>query len=331
MLDDVGRPAVGLTHSSQPSSGGQSSRPSGTHLWNWLVSEGTVTVATTPRCPSSRSTSSAACWWHTTCSGVHGEGGPAGREAAACVQHAHRHPLGLVNLKSGVGHNWGWASAGSSILAEFGTLHMEFIHLTYLRGNPAYYQKVMHIRKLLARKDRPNGLYPYYLNPQTGRWGQQGGLGDSFYKYLLKAWLVSDRTDTEARRTYDDAIEAIERHLIHKSSGGLTFVEWKNGHLQRKMGYHLGAEIAHTCHESYDRTGEQRRWDVPLASRCRNPAPNPPAALKLGPEAFKFDGGLEGVAVRQNEKYYILRPEVIETCWFMWRFTHNPKYRQWGW
>uniref|UniRef100_A0A8C6LBN6 alpha-1,2-Mannosidase n=1 Tax=Nothobranchius furzeri TaxID=105023 RepID=A0A8C6LBN6_NOTFU len=227
---------------------------------------------------------------------------------------------------------------GSSILAEFGTLHMEFVHLTYLTGNPVYYQKVMHIRKLLAKMDRPNGLYPNYLNPRTGRWGQHhtslGGLGDSFYEYLLKAWLMSDRTDTEARKSYDDAIEAIERHLIRKSNGGLTFIgEWKNGHLERKMGHlacfaggmfalgadgspddkaghylQLGAEIAHTCHESYDRT-----------------------VLKLGPEAFKFDSGLEAVAVRQNEKYYILRPEVIETYWYMWRFTHDPKYRQWGW
>lgn len=56
-----------------------------------------------------------------------------------------------------------------------------------------------------------------------------------------------------------------------------------------------------------------------------------PPVLKLGPEAFKFDSGLEAVAVRQNEKYYILRPEVIETYWYMWRFTHDPKYRQWGW
>ncbi|KAJ8247191.1 hypothetical protein GJAV_G00259790 [Gymnothorax javanicus] len=247
-------------------------------------------------------------------------------------------PWAMVNLKSGVGRNWGWASAGSSILSEFGTLHMEFVHLTYLTGNPAYYQKVMHIRKLLAKMDRPNGLYPNYLNPRTGRWGQHhtsvGGLGDSFYEYLLKAWLMSDKTDAEARRTYDEAVEAIERHLIRKSNGGLTFIgEWKNGHLERKMGHlacfaggmfalgadgspgdraghylQLGAEIAFTCHESYDRT-----------------------VLKLGPEAFKFDSGLEAVAVRQNEKYYILRPEVIETYWYMWRFTHDPKYREWGW
>lgn len=53
--------------------------------------------------------------------------------------------------------------------------------------------------------------------------------------------------------------------------------------------------------------------------------------LKLGPESFKFDGAVEAVAVRQNEKYYILRPEVIETYWYLWRFTHDPRYRQWGW
>uniref|UniRef100_A0A8C5Y1G1 alpha-1,2-Mannosidase n=1 Tax=Microcebus murinus TaxID=30608 RepID=A0A8C5Y1G1_MICMU len=241
-------------------------------------------------------------------------------------------PWTMVNLKSGVGRNWGWASAGSSILAEFGTLHMEFVHLSYLTGDLVYYKKVMHIRKLLRKMNRPNGLYPNYLNPRTGRWGQYhtsvGGLGDSFYEYLLKAWLMSDKTDHEARRMYDDAIEAIEKHLIKKSRGGLVFIgDWRNGHLEKKMEHlacfaggmfalgadgsrmdkaghylELGAEIARTCHESYDRT-----------------------ALKLGPESFKFDGAVEAVAVRQAEKYYILRPEVIETYWYLWRFTHDSK------
>lgn len=39
-----------------------------------------------------------------------------------------------------------------------------------------------------------------------------GGLGDSFYEYLLKAWLMSDKTDAEARKTYDDAIEVRPLH-----------------------------------------------------------------------------------------------------------------------
>ena len=28
--------------------------------------------------------------------------------------------------------------------------------------------------------------------------------------------------------------------------------------------------------------------------------------------------------------YYILRPEVVESIFYMWRLTHDPKYRQWG-
>lgn len=37
--------------------------------------------------------------------------------------------------------SWGWASAGSSILAEFGTLHLEFLHLSELSGNPVFAEK----------------------------------------------------------------------------------------------------------------------------------------------------------------------------------------------
>lgn len=247
-------------------------------------------------------------------------------------------PWALLNIKSGIGRNWPWASGGSSILAEFGTLHLEFMHLTQVSGNPVFAEKVMNIRKVLNRLDKPQGLYPNYLNPSSGQWGQHhvsvGGLGDSYYEYLLKAWLMSDKTDEEAKKMYYESVQAVETHLIRKSSSGLTYIaEWKGGLLEHKMGHltcfaggmfalgadgapedktghhiELAAEIARTCHESYDRT-----------------------TMKLGPEAFRFDGGVEAIATRQNEKYYILRPEVIETYMYMWRFTHDPKYRQWGW
>ncbi|KTF80773.1 hypothetical protein cypCar_00021897 [Cyprinus carpio] len=211
-------------------------------------------------------------------------------------------PWALLNLKSGIGRNWPWASGGSSILAEYGTLHLEFMHLSALSGRPVFAEKVMNIRKVLNRLDKPQGLYPNYLNPNSGQWGQHhvsvGGLGDSFYEYLLKAWLMSDKTDEEGKKLYYDALQAIEKNLIRKSSGGLTYIaEWKGGLLEHKMG-HL------TCFAG---------------------------GMKLGPEAFRFDGGVEAIATRQNEKYFILRPEVIETYMYMWRFTHDPKYRQWGW
>lgn len=35
--------------------------------------------------------------------------------------------------------------------------------------------------------------------------------------------------------------------------------------------------------------------------------------------------------MRPNEKYYILRPEVVETYFYMWRLTKEQKYRDWAW
>ena len=55
------------------------------------------------------------------------------------------------------------------------------------------------------------------------------------------------------------------------------------------------------------------------------------SAVKLGPEAFRFDGSSEAKATRSNEKYYILRPEVLETHFYLWRLTKEQKYRDWAW
>ena len=43
---------------------------------------------------------------------------------------------------SGAGMNYGWASGGQSILAEFGTLHLEFTYLSHITGDPIYASKV---------------------------------------------------------------------------------------------------------------------------------------------------------------------------------------------
>lgn len=69
--------------------------------------------------------------------------------------------------------NYGWASGGSSILSEFGTLHLEFVYLSDVTGNPIYRSKVEHIREVIKGMDKPKGLYPNYLNPKSGKWGQR--------------------------------------------------------------------------------------------------------------------------------------------------------------
>ncbi|KAM5179549.1 mannosyl-oligosaccharide 1,2-alpha-mannosidase IC [Mantella aurantiaca] len=247
-------------------------------------------------------------------------------------------PRGIINLGNGLNWSWGWASAGSSILAEFGTLHLEFLKLSELSGDPVFIEKVNTIRKILKKMEKPHGLYPNYFSPVSGSWVQHhvslGGLGDSFYEYLIKSWLMSAKQDNEAKGMYYEAVEAIEAHLIRKSPGGLTYIaEWKGGVLDHKMGHltcfaagmlalgandapenkkdhymELAAEISNTCHESYVRTD-----------------------TKLGPEVFRFDTEAEATSSRLSERYYLLRPEVVESYLYLWRLTHNPKYRDWGW
>ncbi|XP_018322492.1 mannosyl-oligosaccharide 1,2-alpha-mannosidase IA [Agrilus planipennis] len=246
-------------------------------------------------------------------------------------------PNALVNFKTGASKNYAWANGGS-ILSEFGTLHLEFAYLSDVTGNPIYRNKVDHIRQFLRTLDKPKGLYPNYLNPKTGKWGQHhismGALGDSFYEYLLKAWIQSNKEDDEARQLFDDSMQAVMQNMLQKSAGGLTyFAELKFDRLEHKMDHlacfsgglfalaaktlkndlsekymDVAEKITNTCHESYDRT-----------------------AVKLGPEAFRFSDSLEARALKMNEKQYLLRPEVIESYFIMYRLTKDQKYREWGW
>lgn len=247
-------------------------------------------------------------------------------------------PHSLINLHTGASKNYGWASSGCSILSEIGTMHLEFAYLSDITGNPIFRAKVENVRKTLRELEKPQGLYPNYIHPRTGKWGRHhmslGGLGDSFYEYLLKAWIQSGKEDNEAREMYDEAMDAVTKHMIVKSAGGLIYLsdlqyqrlEHKMGHLACFAGgmFALGAKtlenavsaqhmeiaagLTNTCHESYDRSN-----------------------TKLGPEAFHFIEGNEARSLKNVEKYYILRPETFESYFVMWRLTKDPKYREWGW
>ena len=53
-------------------------------------------------------------------------------------------------------------------------------------------------------------------------------------------------------------------------------------------------------------------------------------ASNLGAEAFKVDDSGR-FSSRANEKMYLLRPETVESYFYLWRLTHDPIYREWGW
>uniref|UniRef100_A0A9J2PPD1 alpha-1,2-Mannosidase n=1 Tax=Ascaris lumbricoides TaxID=6252 RepID=A0A9J2PPD1_ASCLU len=242
-------------------------------------------------------------------------------------------PKSSLNPSSGQISNYGWANGGSSILAEFGSLHLEFTYLSVITGNT-----VQAIRDHLDRIEKIGGLYPNYLSADSGTWTgthvSLGAMGDSFYEYLIKSYIQSNKNDTQAWRMYTETIDAIEKQMVRKSKGGLTYVaEWRNGILEHKMGHlacfcvgmfalqsrlesdpekakrimNLAEEIGNTCHESYVRS-----------------------ETGLGPEMFYFTSDDEAKAI-VGEHGYILRPEVIEGWFYLWRLTGKPIYKEWVW
>ena len=82
-------------------------------------------------------------------------------------------PYALINPSSGFTKNYAWASSSASILSEIGSLHLEFVYLSRVTGKPIYRDKVMAVRDYLDKISKPNGLYPNYINPKTGIWGQR--------------------------------------------------------------------------------------------------------------------------------------------------------------
>lgn len=250
-------------------------------------------------------------------------------------------PNSNVNLRTGYSHNHDWAY-GAAILSEFGSIHLEFLYLSHATGDPKYREKALKIRDTIRKAvPRSDGLYNNYMSVDNGQWLTRpthismGGLGDSFYEYLIKAYVQSNGQDTEAYQMYIDAIKAFETKLIFTSNQSkLTyFAELKDTYINHRMdslacfsggmlalGATLSEEptksthmtlasgIANTCHESCIRSKSH-----------------------LGPETFVFSNRADATAYGPSEKYYLLRPEILETYFYMWRYTHDPKYRAWAW
>ena len=238
-------------------------------------------------------------------------------------------PIGVINLSTGEVFNDTW-----SHLSEMGTLHLEFSYLSEITGVSRYKEVVEKARRYLYEMWRPHNLYPNFVNPFTGQWGEDhssvGALGDSFYEYLLKEWIRTGKTDHFSKRMFDEAVRGIEEKLLHYSKRDeLYLAERRGGMLDHKMDHlacfaggmfglaakeeeneiislkwmSIAQGITETCRKSYDTT-----------------------VSRLGPEVIRFDNTL-----KPFERSFLLRPETVESYFIMWRLTKDNKYRDWGW
>lgn len=198
-------------------------------------------------------------------------------------------PYELVNLATGeVGER---EPAFGSSLAEVGTLQVEFTSLSAATGDARFRCRAEHVMELLGSLlMEEGGLLPIMLRPTLPlKWTNHrvtlGGRGDSFYEYLLKQWLITNRTEERYRRWYRKAVAAIRRAFIgHSQPSNFTFVR-EVAHI-RELGGLLGNEEA-AWDPVRDAFAERFNQFAFILQVTEAEAPQPAAA------ATAAEGGLE--------------------------------------
>ena len=248
-------------------------------------------------------------------------------------------PSTKINLAKGISFD------NHFVLAEWGTLSLEFNQLAEVSGSNTFREPIQRLYKAMDDMKQPYGLFPVHVAPVRDRtanidvneeWENSGpfsldGMGDSFYEYLFKSWLQSDKSDEKSRKLYVAGMEGAAQKLVQTSEKSklnyLSSVD--RGETEHKMG-HLGCFTGGMLALSGQTMGIKQHLELgeALTTTCHQSYKRSPT--KLGPETFWFDEGKEAVGKYENN-FYILRPEVIESYFILWRTTHDPKYREWGW
>jgi mannosyl-oligosaccharide alpha-1,2-mannosidase len=242
-------------------------------------------------------------------------------------------PRSTINLGDGSSSNPGW-TGGSSILSEVGTLQLEFKKLAQLTGKDIYREKVDRVMDVLYEQMPDDGLLPIYVDASSGRVrGSQisfGALGDSFYEYELKQYILTSQTEKKHREMFDKSMRGMIDGLVKKSPGGSVYVAERNGNnLNPKMDHlacfiagslALGAADAPTSADS-DKYLEVAKG---LTETCYQMYARQQSGL--APEFVTFSPEM-----RIGADFYIQRPEAVEAFFYLWRMTGDPMYRDWSW
>lgn len=115
------------------------------------------------------------------------------------------------------------ASRGT-LLAEMGSLTVEFTRLAQLTGNNKWFDAVDRLTDLLYRTQDSSlipGLWPVIVDTVDGdfsTWNSftLGGMADSTYEYLVKQYILLGGLDDRYQEMYDKAIKVAKNHLFFR-------------------------------------------------------------------------------------------------------------------
>ncbi|XP_006981099.1 endoplasmic reticulum mannosyl-oligosaccharide 1,2-alpha-mannosidase [Peromyscus maniculatus bairdii] len=249
-------------------------------------------------------------------------------------------PYSDVNIGTGFAHSPQWTS--DSTVAEVTSIQLEFRELSRLTGDTKFQEAVetvtKHIHSLSGKKD---GLVPMFINTNTGLFTHPGvftlgARADSYYEYLLKQWIQGGKKETQLLEDYVKAIEGIKAHLIrHSQPGKLTFVgELAHGRFSAKMD-HLVCFLPGTLALGVHHGLPADHMDLAQALMETCYQMNRQMETGLSPEIAHFNmyprADHKDVEVKPADRHNLLRPETVESLFYLYRVTRDRKYQDWGW
>lgn len=222
-------------------------------------------------------------------------------------------PYMYVNLQTGA------ASGARTNPAEIGTLLLEFGALSKLTRKVAYYDKAKAAVVALYERRSPLGLVGEEIDVETGRWTSQdshvGGGIDSYYEYLLKAAILFD--DDDLRRMWRTSLAALNDRLADEVAGALWYgqVDMNSG---RRTATEFGA--LHAFLPGVLVLGGELDRARRLQASCFRMW----QLRGIEPELIDY----RTMTIRTAR--YPLRPEIIESAWYLRRATGDPAYLEMG-
>ncbi|KAI3404658.2 MNS1 [Candida oxycetoniae] len=260
-------------------------------------------------------------------------------------------PYSSVNLKTGVGIK-NHVDNGASSTAEAATVQLELRYLAKLTGEVDWWKISEKVMKVLESNKPKDGLVPIYVSTDTGKFQgsliRLGSRGDSYYEYLVKQYLQTKEKETVYYDMYREAIDGIRSKLLRKSyPNGLWFIgELDRGVFSSKMDHlvcFLGGTLAvgATNGLPLSKAKEKEWWNKKreedfefgeeLTKTCYMMYKE--TELGLSPEivVFNEDESIErDFTIKKADTHNLMRPETVESIFYLYRLTGDLKYRKWG-
>jgi len=220
-------------------------------------------------------------------------------------------PTYSVNLRTGK------ASGDTVCVAEAGTNILELGVLSYFTKDPKYYAAGKRATLAIYQRRSKLGLPGTSINVQTGEWTDRNASicagVDSYYEYLYKAWSLFD--DTAIGNAWNTSIAAVNAYLPEEKDSLLWY-----GRVNMDSGERTSDVV--TLYDAFFPATLALSGDIPRAERVQHTWDHVWDINGLEPTAYDY-GKREVV-----NGDYDLNPEIIESAYYLYHFTHKSMYRE---